>query len=226
MPSSKADTSLSDPLAPLFHMQTSFWALPWLAGSWGTICSQQFDNVTAVIACRQVTNSLNAVGHTYGLNGTFTATQTWPRFAPALTTVKFWLDGLFFRGNCLGNESRLIDCVPPQAWGAVSSTCNTQSLGVGILCWPTPTIKADEDRLYPVSQEPYTCTTSGAYRLVNGPAFGIGRVEVRNRCLGLRHGVGKRRWCWRRGRGCRWQWDLRAAYTGTPHQLYACALCA
>lgn len=142
------------------------------------------------------------MGHTYGLNGTFTATQTWPRFAPALTTVRFWLDGLFFRGNCLGNESRLIDCVPPQAWGAVSSTCNTQSLGVGILCWPNPTIKGDEDQLYPVSQEPYTCTTSGAYRLVNGPAFGIGRVEVGIGfwVSGMRlDQVGRRRWCWWQG---------------------------
>lgn len=163
-----------------YHMTWPVLTALTSTGVWGNICNQEFDNVTATIICRQVTRSPDAVGITYGLNGTFRATTTWPRFATPTGTATIHLDGQYFRGNCLGNESRLIDCIPPQAWGTLSSAClNNPSLSVGILCWPSPTIKADEDSLLPVSQDPYACATPGAYRLVNGPAAGIGRAEVR-----------------------------------------------
>ncbi|GLI60548.1 hypothetical protein VaNZ11_002705 [Volvox africanus] len=145
-------------------------------GVWGTICNTNWDETLSNTVCRQIVGVPTAYGvavTSFGASGAF------PRFQLATELVRRWLDPPTFRNLCYGNESRLADCVPTEAWGTISATCAfTQVihvLDVGLVCWPSRSAVVSVPVL---TTPPYNCSNNLEIRLVNGSTPGMGRVEV------------------------------------------------
>ncbi|GFR39709.1 hypothetical protein Agub_g188 [Astrephomene gubernaculifera] len=144
-------------------------------GMWGTVCQPNWDDTLTNMVCRQLLGgSSSAYGVTVTTGFAGITSGTFPRFQTANATVPKWLDPAYFRGLCYGTERRLADCVPPEAWGRVNSSC-THNWDVGVACWPS---KAAVVATPVLTAPPYGCSNEMEVRLVNGSTPGMGRVEV------------------------------------------------
>eukprot|EP00198_Chlamydomonas_reinhardtii_P000366 XP_001689701.1 predicted protein [Chlamydomonas reinhardtii] len=148
-------------------------------GTWGLICARYWDDSLSNIICRQAMGSSSAIGEAmidWDGVATAAANGTYPRFAYLLAsvTVTYHLDGGFIKPLCTGNENKLSECVPLEAFGKAASTCSRFS-EVGINCWASPSAKVS----VPATTAPYSCAgfQNGTVRLVNGATPAMGRVE-------------------------------------------------
>ncbi|XP_064597500.1 deleted in malignant brain tumors 1 protein-like [Liolophura sinensis] len=87
------------------------------AGEWGTVCSNQFNNVSATVACR-------TLGYRYG--------NYLPYYYPNFGTGRIWLGGAV----CRGNEADIAQC---EHDGLGNHFCGHSS-DVGIICSNNKTV--------------------------------------------------------------------------------------
>ncbi|KAG2448473.1 hypothetical protein HYH02_006365 [Chlamydomonas schloesseri] len=161
-------------------------------GTWGLICARGWDDGMSNIVCRQALGSSSAVGEAMidwdgvasgtsitAISNTTTPNGTYPRFTYPPANYSYLLDAGLIRPLCTGNENRLSECVPVEAFGKVTSTCGRFS-EVGVVCFASADNKV-KVAATTSADSPYSCagTTNGTVRLVNGTSPGMGRVEVR-----------------------------------------------
>lgn len=118
-------------------------------GTWGTVCDDMFNIIEAIIVCRQLgfnTSSkyrnLHSCILVIGCCAGYTVLDA-VRFSASMFgagTGQIWLDDL----NCIGDETRLIDCIHPPL--GVHNCGHTEDAGVR--CIPS----VDSNSIYPVVQ--------------------------------------------------------------------------
>ncbi|XP_064597472.1 deleted in malignant brain tumors 1 protein-like [Liolophura sinensis] len=104
------------------------------AGEWGTVCNNQFNNVSATVACR-------TLGYRYG--------NYLPYYYPNFGTGRIWLGGAV----CRGNEADIAQC---EHDGLGNHFCG-HSWDVGIICSNNKTVceptqfRCDDGRCLPIT---------------------------------------------------------------------------